>query len=196
MVILTSSVKPSTTNRLLTIADVAVFPDSLPTGDVDYELFEGELVIIAPPDYVHATLQTNLAVELKIQGERRGLGKARPSVGVILGRNPDTLLVPDALFITSASLPIRESPEGYLETIPELIVEVRSPSQTIAELERKANQFLNVGTVVVWVIDRIHQCVRIYRAGQTVEILSGTDTLTVPDVIPGFTVSMAAIFAE
>jgi Uma2 family endonuclease len=77
-------------------------------------------------------------------------GKARSGdVGIVLTRNPDHVLGPDAVFITYARLPIRRSPKGYLETIPELIVEVKSTNDTLAALERKAQDYLQAGAVVV-----------------------------------------------
>ena len=40
---------PQPSQRLLTCEDVVVLPESLPTGDVRYELDNGRLVILAPP---------------------------------------------------------------------------------------------------------------------------------------------------
>jgi hypothetical protein len=52
-------------------------------------------------------------------------------------------------------LPIRRTPEGYLETIPELVVEVRSKNDTLAALEHRAQDYLLAGAAVVWVVDPI-----------------------------------------
>ena len=110
--------------RLLTVEDLAALPTDLPSGPVDYELDNGRIVIMAPPGDLHGASQSNIATELKIQGERRGHGKARTEVGVILRRNPDHVLCPDALFVANHNLPLRCSKEGYLETIPDLVVEI------------------------------------------------------------------------
>ena len=71
------------------------------------------------------------------QGEQQGYGRAFTEVGVVLSRRPNTVLGPDAVFISTAKLPVVESPEGYLETIPDLAVEVRSRNDSAAELDRK-----------------------------------------------------------
>lgn len=186
----------ATTKRLWTIADVAVLPDDLPTGPVKYHLEEGELTIMAPPGGFHSTSQSHLLVELVLQGERLGHGKARTEIGLILSRNPDTLFGPDCVFVTNASLPFRYSTEGYLETIPELIVEVRSKNDTLAELERKATIYLTAGSIVVWVVDPVSQSVREYRKGQPLKVFASADTLVVPDVIPGFSLLVSTIFVE
>ena len=182
--------------KLLTAADLAVFPSHLPSGAVRYELHRGVLVIMAPPGNIHGAFQLNLGTELKVQGERRGHGKARCEVGVVLARNPDVVYGPDAVFITNARLPIRESPEGYLETIPELIAEVRSKNDTLAALERKALDYLQAGAVVVWVVDPINRNVVEYRQGAAPRTFGEKDTLTVPDLIPGFSLSVGVVLEE
>ena len=39
-------------------------------------------------------------------------------------------------------MPIRESREGYLETIPELVVEIRSKNDSSAEINQKIAEYL------------------------------------------------------
>jgi Uma2 family endonuclease len=185
---------PPPAERLLTIADVAILPSQLPTGDVKYELDDGRLVIMAPPGDIHGAAQLKIASELLLQGERQGHGKARTEVAVILRRNPDRLVGPDAAFIANRSLPLRHSAEGYLETIPELVVEVRSKNDTQPRIDRKVGEYLNAGVVVVWVLDPDTRTVTICRQGEQPQRLSATDTLKVPDLIPGFQVAIAALF--
>ena len=183
--------------RLFTVADLAEMPSDLPSGPVRYELHHGRLITMPPPGDIHCAVELNIGCELKIQGDRKGHGKARSGeVGIILGRNPDHLLGADAVFVANRSLPIRHSPEGYLETIPELVVEVRSKNDTRAALGRKAEDYLRAGVVVVWVIDPMKREVAEYRQGGAVRIYAETDTLTVEDVIPGFACAVCVALEE
>src|SRR5262245_37858923 len=100
--------------RLLTAADVAALPRTLPSGGVKYELHDGRLIVIAPPGDQHAKRQARFAALLYVHGEQPGHGETRAEVGVLLRRNPDLLLAPDAAFLTTAQLPPLVSPEGYL----------------------------------------------------------------------------------
>src|SRR5437867_526985 len=172
--------------RLWTIADVAVLPDELPTGPVKYELDNGRLVIMPPPGEIHGSVGLKVGAALLNQGELRGHGKAKGEVGVVLRRRPDRLLGPDAVFITNASLPLRTTPEGYLETIPELIVEVRSKNDTVAELERKADEYLAAGAKLVWLVDPLRQVVVAFRPGQEKQTYGPEDVLTADGIIPDF----------
>src|SRR5438552_148870 len=119
-------IAPPASRRLLTAADLAVLPTELPSGPVDYELDNGKLIIMAPSADDHGWVQLNIGSQLKVQGEFRGHGEAHGEIGVILWRNPDRIVGPDAVFIARRSLPVRRSPEGYLETMPDLVVEIRS----------------------------------------------------------------------
>jgi Uma2 family endonuclease len=191
------AVWPEYTPRLFTVADLAVLPSELPSGPVVYELHHGRLITMPPPGDVHGAVEGNLIAALKVQGEYRGLGKARSGdVGIVLARNPDHVLGADAVFIAHASLPIRRSAEGYLETIPELVVEVRSKNDSVPALQRKAEQYLTAGTRVVWVADPVARNVTEYRKDTEPRVYCEDDTLTVEDVIPGFQLSVRTALEE
>ena len=183
--------------RLFTVADLAEMPSDLPSGPVRYELHHGRLITLPALDDIHGADESNLACELKHQGDRKGLGKSRcGEVSVILRRNPDHVFGADAVFITNRQLPIRRSPEGYLETVPELIVEVRSKNDTRAALGRKAEDYLRAGAVVVWIVDPYKREVAEYRQDVPERIYADTDTLTVEDIIPGFACSVLVALEE
>ncbi|HEY1376099.1 MAG TPA: Uma2 family endonuclease [Gemmataceae bacterium] len=178
--------------RLLTVADLAALPGELPTGPVKYELEDGRLVVMAPPGDIHGSVGGNMIFHLKL-AEQAGHGKAWSEVGVILRRNPDRVVAPDACFVANASLPLRTSSEGYLETIPDLVVEVRSKNDTMAELERKAGEYLAAGAKLVWVIDPLRSAAVVYQAGHPPRTLGPSDELTADGVIHGFVLSVAGI---
>ena len=182
--------------RLLTAADLAALPGDLPSGSVKYELDDGRLVLMAPPGDDHSIVQNRAGILLFIHGEKRGLGKARSEVGVILRRNPDRVVGPDAAFIANRSLPVRTSPEGYLETIPELVIEVRSKTDTLLELRGKVAEYLAAGVQIVWVIDPRSKTVTVYRPGQDVSELRSGDVLTAEGVLPGFLAPVAELFEQ
>ena len=187
---------PPLPERPLTIADVAALPTELPSGTVDYELDNGRIVVMAPPSDRHGSVQVRIGAELLIQGEKRGHGEARSEVGIILWRDPDRLVGADAAFIAGASLPVRCSSEGYLETIPDLVVEVRSKNETSAKISRKIQDYLKAGVRVVWLIEPEQRTVAVHRAARPVETFGEADTLRAEDVIPGFSVSVADLFGR
>ena len=180
--------------RLLTVADLAKMPTSLPDGDVRYELNNGDLVVMAPPGFEHSRRQNKADRYLTVEAELKGLGLSCPEVSVVLRRNPDRVLGPDVAFLTTDQLPVRLTREGYLETIPKLVVEIRSKNDTMTEIESKVGEYHAAGVVEVWVLDPDVQTIAKHATGGVV-VLGAGEALT-SDLLPGFAVSVALFFAD
>lgn len=178
---------------LLTVADLAKLPTSLDSGEVRYELDDGELTVMAPPGFDHARQQNIIGVHLHTQAEARGLGIACGEVGIVLRRNPDRVVGADAAFILTASLPARRTPEGYLETIPELVVEIRSKNDTHPEVVGKCEEYHRAGVQVVWVIDPDARTVAAHHADGSVQVFRDAESLTC-SLLPGFAVPVSNLF--
>lgn len=186
-----------TATRLLTAADLAALPTELPSGTVQYELWEGVLRIMAPPGEEHGGVEAAFAEVLRSQGQRRGFGRTRcGEVAIVLSRNPDTVVGADVAFLTADQLPTRRSREGYLETVPALIVEIRSKNDTGTKVADKVAAYLAAGARAVWVADPGPRTVAIHRPEQPVIELGIDDTLTADEIIPGFAVPVADLFAD
>jgi Uma2 family endonuclease len=182
-------------DRLLTVDDLEGLPTELPTGPVDYELDNGRLVPMTPPGNIHGAVQLNIAAVLKGFADRTNLGRARTEASVLLWRNPDRLAIPDALFVSAKSLPIRETREGYLETIPELVVEVRSKNDGASMVANKVADYLKAGVQVVWVADPADRTVTVHRSDREPQVLRGSDAITCEGILPGFRLALADVFA-
>jgi Uma2 family endonuclease len=123
-----------------------------------------------------------------------GLGEILAAgTGFVIGRNPDTVRSPDVSFISRDHWPT-ETPDFFFEGAPDLAVEVVSPNDRYGEVLAKVQDWLNAGCPMVWVTDLATRSVTVYwgRAG---EILHVGDELTGGDLLPGFRLSVAEIFA-
>lgn len=183
--------------RLTTVAELSRLPDTLPSGfPVKYELHHGALKTFPPEGLDHSTTQSALGCALAMAGKDRRLGRCTLTVAIILERNPDHVLVPDATFILAASLPPKVSEEDYLLTMPDIVVEVRGLNDTLAFLEAKVAYYLLAGVRVVMVTDFDTLSVYVHRVGRPPQVFGPRDTLTVPDVLPNFAVTVRSLFAE
>jgi Uma2 family endonuclease len=182
--------------RLFTAADLVAMPTRLPSGDVSFELHHGRLVAVSPPGAAHGFLQNLIANALTTLGQMKGVGRAYTEVGIVLDRNPDHIVGADNAFITSRSLPAREAPEGYLETIPQLVVEVRSKNDTVTEIATKVTDYLNAGVQLVWVVDSDTDTVTEHRPNSKPKVYHKADSLTCEDIIPGFRLPLAELFKD
>ena len=73
-------------------------------------------------------------------------------VGFILRRNPDTVRAPDLAFIRKERLPALEE-EGFSTVVPDLAVEILSPSDRWTEVEAKIAEYFTAGVKAIWIVD-------------------------------------------
>ena len=83
--------------------------------------------------------------------------------------------------------------------MPDLAVEIVSPSNSVKELRRKAAIYLQNGTQLVWIVMPGKNSVEVCRmkdgAGMTREIVESTGTLSGEQVLPGFELGLPRLFA-
>lgn len=76
-----------------------------------------------------------------------------------------------------------------------MVVEVISPSDRYAEVAEKVQKWLNARARMVVVVNPRNKTVQVYRTITDVVTLSEADTLDGGDVVPGWRLRVAAIFA-
>ena len=81
----------------------------------------------------------------------------------------------------------------YLDVVPELVFEVRSPGDRWAEIQIKIGEYRRAGVKVVCVADDPTERVHVFD-DETIRLLSGDDELTLPDILPGFRVAVRWFF--
>ena len=114
--------------------------------------------------------------------------------GVWLERDPDTVREPDIAFTSAHRLPVGQEVAGYAEVVPDLVVEVASPSERRGETHDKARMWLSIGVRLVWVIYPESRSARVHRFDRPVELMAPEASLDGHDVLPGFACPLAQIF--
>lgn len=102
---------------------------------------------------------------------------------------------PDVAFIAKDRLPADEIPEGFIELVPYLVVEVVSPGDTRRYVREKAEEWLNAGVRLVWILYPATRTAMVYRSLSDVTNLAESDFLDGEDVVPGFSCRLGEIFA-
>jgi Uma2 family endonuclease len=108
--------------------------------------------------------------------------------------NPDTVRGADVSYYSYERLPKGEVPEGLLPVAPDLVVEVRSPSDGWSEIFTKVGEYLGTGVRVVIVLDAVSQTASVYRPEELQQIFHNSDELVVPELLPGFAVAVCRLF--
>ena len=110
------------------------------------------------------------------------------------GEGGESVRGPDVAFVSFERLPARELTKGPMPVPPNLVVEVRSPRDRISQLSAKASEYIEAGVTVVLVIDPDTESAAVYREDEFPIRMHNGDELTLPDVLPGFSVRVAALF--
>ncbi len=177
--------------KLYTIDDL----DGLSDEDgTKYEIYDGDLTIM-PPSQRNAT---ELAVEIAslirnfIRG--KGLGYvAGADGGYILTRKPDTIVSPDASFISKERAGERGA-KGYYPVAPDLAVEVISPTDRAADIRRKIDLYLYHGTRLVWVVYPNTRTIEAHTSDGSRNLTAG-DMLEGGGILVGFSVAVRDVFS-
>jgi Uma2 family endonuclease len=125
------------------------------------------------------------------------------NLGVITGEAgmmrlfPGLVRIPDVAFAHWDRLPNRRMPAVSVPAVvPDLVVEVLSPSNTEAEMARKRQEYFGAGVRLVWMVDPDARTVTVYTAPHQSTTLGEADTLSGDPVLPGFTLPLRDLFAE
>jgi len=167
-------------------------------GDKRYELIEGELVEMRPPGEEHGYLVLLLGKFLLDYVIEHQLGRVTADSGFHAKDDRYTLLGPDIAFR-------RLDPEAepasrrWVPRMPDLAVEIKSPSNTMTELSRKVDIYLRHGARLVWIIIPDSESVEVHRLGadgaRQREVIGSEGQLSGEDVLPGFTLPLTKLFA-
>ncbi len=145
----------------------------------------GELIIMPPMLMPGGNEELELQTEAKLWQRAHG-GIASSSVTVFRipglgGRGPDASWVsPERL----AGLDAEQYRTG--QVCPDFVAEIRSPSNSLAYLQRKMTEYIAAGARLGWLIDPRNRQVTVYRLGQEPEVLDDPEILSGEDVMPGF----------
>ncbi|MGH7964648.1 MAG: Uma2 family endonuclease [Candidatus Binatia bacterium] len=148
---------------------------------------QGELVIMPPTGLETGPRNSRLTRRVDEWTEADGTGIAFDSSTMFTlpngaKRSPDVSWVRRERWDT---LP-EEQRRGFGLLCPDFVVELRSPSDRLADLQEKMQEYLDNGALLGWLIDPLEQRVYVYRPGQPVETLDNPPTLSGDPVLPGF----------
>ena len=88
----------------------------------------------------------------------------------------------------------QEQQQRFAPICPDFVVELLSPSDNLATLQAKMQEYLDNGARLGWLINRQTRQVEIYRPDRLVNVLDNPKSLSGEDILPGFTLQMLDIW--
>jgi Uma2 family endonuclease len=155
----------------------------------------GEIVIMPPAGGATGNRNQRINTGLGNWTERDGTGVGfDSSTGFILPNGATR--APDAAWVRRDRLAALspEQKERFLPLAPDFVIELRSPSDSLAELQAKMEEYIANGVRLGWLIDPIERMAYLYRPGVAPKRLVGPEQLTGDPELPGFTLPMAEVW--
>ncbi|MCA2505321.1 MAG: Uma2 family endonuclease [Microcystis sp. M54BS1] len=151
----------------------------------------GELIIMPPIGAISGNRESDLNGFVWLWNRQTKLGKVFSSSTIFTlpkggKRSPDVAWIANERWDALS----REEQEKFATICPDFVIELRSRTDSLSQLQAKMQEYLDSGLRLGWLIDPISQQVAIYRQNQEVEIVSLPTTLSGEDVLPGFTLEL------
>ena len=182
--------------QLYTVNDVWELAHQ-PGNENHYELIEGDLFEMPPPGYEHGRLAVEISYYIWSFVKEHGLGTVTVETGYHSPEDRRTLLSPDVAFLSSAKMP-RPLPEKYIPVMPDLAIEILSPTDTLRQARRKAALYLRHGTQLVWIVLPAEKGVDVCRSVDgprlNIEFIGQENSLSGEQVLPGFELKLERLF--
>ena len=181
------------TGPMRTEADGTPIPDD----DILYEVIDGQIV--------EKTMGTSEAEIASILDQILGafartnrLGKVVAEMLFQLAPGNQQRRRPDVAFIAHERWPWnRRAPIGASwPIVPDLMIEVVSPSNSAIGINKKRNEYFRAGARQVWVVYPEERELHVYDAPKTSRILGPGDELDGGPLLPGFRLPVASLFDD
>ncbi len=157
---------------------------------------QGDLIVMPPESSWSGHRNAKISQYLGMWADQHGGYEFGSSAGFIL---PDgSCRSPDASWISSDrwNALSAEDKSGFARICPDFVVELRSPSDSLPDLEAKMEKYMANGASLGWLIDPLSKTATVYRAGRAPESLVGPQHLSGENVLAGFALNLASIFKE
>ena len=155
----------------------------------------GELIIMSPTGGYTSDRNSDLNFQLRAWNRQNNLGKVFDSNGGFIlpngsKRSPDS----SWLKMERWNALTEEERDRFMPLCPDFVVELMSPSDTLAKTREKMEEYMENGAQLGWLINRKKRQVEIYRPNREVEILDNAQTVSGENILPGFVLDLATIW--
>jgi Uma2 family endonuclease len=185
------------------MSTVSIFePPVLPIRQAEeneerYEIIDGKKVEMPPMSAYAGLIASRLVSSINGFAKPRKLGEAVTDVlfqlPTLIGRNrrPDVAYVSGDRWPRGRPLPPKDN---AWEVVPDLGVEVVSPTDFTEELLEKIEEYFRAGVRLVWVVYPLRRTVHVYESLERIRGMNENAELEGGDVLPGFRLPLRELF--
>jgi len=165
--------------------------------DVEIELTkEGELIIMPPTGGKTGIRNFSLIGYFYnwVEKNQSGVGFDSSTVFKLPNgakRSPDLAWIKNERWESLTA----EEQEKFPPLCPDFVVELRSPSDSIKNLQAKMDEYIENGASLGWLIDPLERKIYVYRSDSEMEILENPDTVSGEPLLKNFSLKMKKIWS-
>ena len=161
-----------------------------------YEVVDGLRVELPPMGARPTEIATILAVNLGTFSKRQKLGRVVVELLFLLDDASKLQRRPDVAFISAARWPLKSPApdDAAWGVIPDLAIEVVSPTDRAEEAIGKIGEFFRAGVRAAWVVYPKERLVYVYDSFTTIRVLTDPDALDGGEIVPGFHMPLTELF--
>ncbi len=172
-----------------TLADLERMPDD----GMHRELLHGVLIELPPPKLKHSVIANRIAPSLSLSVAKAPHWTVLIEAGYQLSEDRVHWLQPDVSLVETERVQ-QTAEDAYLIGAPAIAVEIISPSESAGDVLDKTEAYLRAGAKAVVNIYPKQRLITIHRPDTTLT-LRDQDILSLPDLIPGWQMSLAECFS-
>jgi Uma2 family endonuclease len=163
-----------------------------------YEVIDGRIVETPPMDAFETWLASDLSREMGTFAKANGLGWVVVEMLFLIDHARNLQRRPDLAFVSAQRWPLNQRVPSAptWDVVPDLAVEVISPTNSATDVMKKIEDYFRTGTRLVWVIYPDQRKIYVYESPTIVRILQIGDDLDGGAVLPGFRMPLASLFGE
>jgi Uma2 family endonuclease len=161
-----------------------------------YILVKGELIRLSPNNYRHAQIMFWIGWHFLNYADAHGGEVTGADSGFILHVDPDTVLAPDVAYIRPERVPADSAKDGYSVVVPDIVVEIVSPSERPGLQRRKIAGYLTAGVRLVVYVDPRSRTIEVHGSDGIRIELTENDIFDGVDAMPGFQLPVAKFFSR
>lgn len=183
--------------KLYTASEFLALADEF-DPDKRYELVNGEIVEMLPTNRINSLIAGLILTALNVFIIENNIEAYVFGADGAFALDLDNVRIPDASLLYKARMP--DITDMKTTIAPDIAVEVISPSETPRKINEKTALYLNNGARLVWNIFPQEKVVEVWTLGTggklEMQPLSMGDTVSGGEVLPGFVLPVAEIFAN
>ncbi len=164
----------------------------------DYEHFEyidGSPVELNVGGGPHSIIQVNCAVFLANYLKQNRIGRTATELRCRLQvRGRTRFYLPDVCVVLGGDELIRTKTR-FLDRSPDLVVEIRSPADSLPRLFRKIDDYIANGAKIAWLILPEDQCVFVLTPNAPMRTAFTGETLDGGELLPGLKIPVEDLFS-